>query len=129
MTKLIPAAVACMLGASLSAFADRELPDRELADREVAVGLPNPLAELRFDRGSVQLGPTAEPVLAGVVRWMQDNPNRILYIEGHADPSGSRDLNIDLSARRSDAVRDELIRLGADPLRMIVAGYGESLPR
>ena len=47
-------------------------------------------------------------------------------IEGHTDTVGRRDLNLDLSERRAQAVRQYLIsNFGIDPARLNAAGRGQ----
>ncbi len=98
---------------------------REESSREHVVRLPNPLAELYFAFGSARLDPDAPPVLGAVARWLVEHPYRLVFIEGYTDRTGSRAANLRLSGRRADAVRDELVRLGADPVRLVRVGYGE----
>jgi len=49
-------------------------------------------------------------------------------IEGHTDTSGSRALNLDLSARRAAAVADFLSNLGVSRSRLDTKGYGPDHP-
>ena len=54
---------------------------------------------------------------------------KVLRIEGHADASGSDDANLALSQRRAEAVRDYLVRLGADPAMLQALGMGSKQPK
>jgi outer membrane protein OmpA-like peptidoglycan-associated protein len=47
-------------------------------------------------------------------------------VTGHADRSGSDTYNMDLSRRRAEAVRDELVRLGVPVERIKLQWRGES---
>ncbi len=49
-------------------------------------------------------------------------------ITGHADRSGAEDYNLQLSLRRADAVRSELISRGVKEGGISVAGRGEAEP-
>jgi len=93
---------------------------------EPARWLPDPIAVVRFATGSTSLEPSHRRLLVRAVQWLDDNPQRLLLVEAHADRIGSRDANLTLSQRRADAVHDELIRLGADPFRVVGAAYGET---
>ena len=58
-----------------------------------------------------------------------DNSRASLVIEGHTDSAGSADYNENLSQRRAEAVRQELIDVYDAPANQIRAiGYGEAQP-
>ena len=64
--------------------------------------------------------------LAGVMRR---HPGLRVMIEGHTDSVGSDTLNMILSQRRADSVKDYLAtRLGIDASRLDARGYGETRP-
>ena len=54
---------------------------------------------------------------------------KVVQIEGHADASGSREVNQVLSQRRADAVKAYLVELGADPTMLATAGAGATEPK
>jgi len=55
--------------------------------------------------------------------------NAAILIAGHADNSGSEDINYELGKRRADAVsRYLLTQKKIDPLRVVTVSYGESVP-
>jgi outer membrane protein OmpA-like peptidoglycan-associated protein len=54
-------------------------------------------------------------------------PGVPVTIEGHADPRGTDQYNLDLSQQRARAVRDYLVdELGANPQQFEVVGFGKS---
>lgn len=53
----------------------------------------------------------------------------VLRIEGHADAAGGEDINVPLSQRRAEAVRDYLVRNGADPGMLKAVGLGSKAPK
>lgn len=55
--------------------------------------------------------------------------NRVVRIEGHADASGTAEVNQSLSQRRAEAVRDFLVSLGADPAMLAPVGVGSNAPK
>lgn len=63
-----------------------------------------------------------------VAAAMQKSPDIIVTIEGHTDSQASDEYNQQLSQRRADAVRQELIKYGIDATRLLAVGYGESKP-
>jgi outer membrane protein OmpA-like peptidoglycan-associated protein len=54
--------------------------------------------------------------------------SRKFIIEGHTDAQGDRQLNLDLSRRRAEAVADYLSSLGVERDRLEVRGYGPDRP-
>jgi len=61
-------------------------------------------------------------------RWLKENPEVKLTVEGHCDERGSEEYNLALGARRAKSVYDYMVQLGVDPARMRTISYGESMP-
>lgn len=55
-------------------------------------------------------------------------PNTLIRVEGHTDSKGSDALNMDLSRRRANAVRDILVQRGVVATRIEAIGYGKTMP-
>jgi hypothetical protein len=51
-----------------------------------------------------------------------------IVLDGHADPTGASDYNVGLSLRRAEAVRDQLVKLGIESDRIVIASFGEDAP-
>ena len=49
---------------------------------------------------------------------------RVVRIEGHADATGSEDVNLPLSQKRAEAVKDYLVKNGADATMLQAVGMG-----
>ncbi len=49
---------------------------------------------------------------------------RVVRIEGHADATGTEDINLPLSQKRAEAVRDYLVKNGADAGMLKAVGMG-----
>jgi outer membrane protein OmpA-like peptidoglycan-associated protein len=47
-------------------------------------------------------------------------PDDLIQIDGHADPRGASDFNLDLSKRRADAVASTLVAQGIDRARIVI---------
>lgn len=60
-----------------------------------------------------------------LVEIMKENPNLRIEVAGHADQRGSASYNQWLSNKRSNAVRDYLVKNGVSPSQLEVKGYGE----
>ncbi len=83
-----------------------------------------------FDFGSDHLRPESEPVLREVADALKKNADWKLSIHGHTDNIGGDTLNMDLSTRRSEAVRQALVtRFAIDAARLTTAGHGASQPK
>ncbi len=68
------------------------------------------------------------PELERVVRLMHVRPNMRVRIEGHADSTGSEELNMRLSQERAEAVKHYLITSGIQPERLETIGYSATRP-
>jgi outer membrane protein OmpA-like peptidoglycan-associated protein len=83
-----------------------------------------------FDVNSHRLRTESDPVLREVADALQHNPQWQVTIQGHTDSIGSTDLNMDLSRRRSEAVRNTLVeRYGIAASRLSARGYGATVPK
>lgn len=63
--------------------------------------------------------------LDGLIDVLKANPNLRIEVAGHADQRGSASYNQWLSNKRSNAVRDYLIKNGVSASQLEVKGYGE----
>lgn len=83
-----------------------------------------------FDFASDRIKEESEPVLAEIAQVLRENPTWNLNVEGHTDSIGSDADNLDLSRRRSAAVKQALTtRYKIDLNRLQTSGYGESRPK
>ena len=82
-----------------------------------------------FNTDSAVIRPDAAVILNKQVQWLNQYPNRVVTIEGHADERGTREYNLALGDRRANAVRDMLINDHGIPAEQLVAiGRGETMP-
>lgn len=58
------------------------------------------------------------------VRYLVQNPNQKLLIEGAADETGSYDYNLKLGMRRANVIRNHFIAMGISPSQLIVRTIG-----
>lgn len=61
-------------------------------------------------------------------RLISDSQAFNFLIEGYSSEEGSNAYNMNLSERRANSVRNELIKMGVDPLRISIKGFGEEIP-
>ena len=59
---------------------------------------------------------------------LRNNRDRRIVIEGHCDERGTREYNLALGERRSDAVRGFLTSAGVSPRQIENVSYGEERP-
>jgi len=81
-----------------------------------------------FASDSSDLTPEAEQTLENQVRWLQQNANQTVTVEGHADERGTREYNISLGARRAQTVRNRLAQGGISAARIRTLSYGKERP-
>jgi outer membrane protein OmpA-like peptidoglycan-associated protein len=83
-----------------------------------------------FDVNSDRIRTESDPVLREIADVLQRNPQWQLTIEGHTDSIGSAQANMELSLRRSEAVRAALVeRYGIAAARLSTRGYGATMPK
>jgi outer membrane protein OmpA-like peptidoglycan-associated protein len=59
---------------------------------------------------------------------LSGHPGSTVRIESFADSSGNEDHNVDLSRRRSESVKAELVQRGVDAARIQTVGLGQDSP-
>lgn len=80
-----------------------------------------------YDKDSVKAEYTA--LVQAHATYLSQNRNRKIRLEGHADERGSREYNMALGQRRSDAVRKATAVLGVGNERIETLSFGEDKPR
>jgi outer membrane protein OmpA-like peptidoglycan-associated protein len=82
---------------------------------------------IRFALNSAQIQLTEESKLRDAVEFMKANPSSKLLLVGYADKkTGTSSYNYDLSRKRVEGVKQELIRRGVDPKRLILEWRGDT---
>ncbi|MEM9671899.1 MAG: OmpA family protein [Bacteroidota bacterium] len=94
----------------------------------IEVGSTVNLETVLFDRGTSSMLPGSDERLDEVVEFLQENPEVFIEVGGHTDNRGRADLNLELSQKRAEAVREYLIQQGADADRITAKGYGGTQP-
>lgn len=59
---------------------------------------------------------------------LKKNPELYIILGSHADERGSREYNLELTAKRGEAVKKYLTDRGIDPERFVIYAYGEDYP-
>jgi outer membrane protein OmpA-like peptidoglycan-associated protein len=71
----------------------------------------------------------AKILLQGFAKYLQQQQNISLQINGHTDDLGAEQNNLILSERRAQEVVNYLIELGVAPERLQAKGFGETQPK
>lgn len=81
-----------------------------------------------FASDSSDLNPESQQTLAAQARFLNQNRDQSVTIEGHADERGTREYNIALGARRAAAVKSYLVGQGVSEMRVRTMSYGKERP-
>ena len=78
-----------------------------------------------FGGDSSVLTPAARATLAAQAAWLRQHPEVVVRIEGHADPSDTRDHALAVGARRAEEVRSYLVLLGVPAAQLTTLSWGK----
>jgi OOP family OmpA-OmpF porin len=119
-------------------FLKKAPPKPEVVEEVLPVEIPAPVftekvtftatlkADVLFDFNSADLKPGAGEELSRIITTLRNYPETAIRVEGHTDSRGPEWYNQDLSERRAAAVKDALVKMGADPTKIEAVGFGES---
>jgi len=82
-----------------------------------------------FDYDSNLIKDEFKPIVTAHARYLQQNPSTKIRVEGNADDRGSREYNIALGQRRSEAVKQMMQLLGVRADQVEPVSFGEEKPR
>ena len=82
-----------------------------------------------FDYDSNLIKDEFKPIVTAHARYLQQNPSTRIRVEGNADERGSREYNIALGQRRSEAVKQMMQLLGVKANQVEPVSFGEEKPR
>jgi len=92
-------------------------PDSPLANRVIY-----------FDFDSSAISDAARDTIAAHAAYLTNNPGASVVLEGHCDERGTREYNIALGERRSNAVAQLMKLQGGNSNQMNSISYGEERP-
>ncbi len=104
-----------MSGSGIAALTD---PNNILSKRSVF-----------FDFDSFVIKAEAKPLVEAHARFLVQNPQMRILIQGNTDERGSREYNLALGQKRADAVKQALQLLGAKEGQIESVSLGEEKPR
>lgn len=91
----------------------------------------SPLAKrsVYFDYDRDDIKPEFRSMLEAHAKYLSTNSSQRMLIQGNADERGSREYNLGLGQRRSDAVKRTLVLMGAREQQIESVSLGEEKPR
>jgi peptidoglycan-associated lipoprotein len=81
-----------------------------------------------FAPGHAQLTTQARTLLSAQALWLRQHPEVPVRIEGHGDPTDTRDHALALGAERAEEARDYLILLGVPAAQVTTMTWGKERP-
>lgn len=84
---------------------------------------------LMFKINSSEISDSYKSDLSSAAEVFAKYPDTNIVIEGHTDDTGSDELNMNLSQKRAEAVRDFLVSKGVAANRLTTKWYGETQPK
>lgn len=112
-------------GASTGGMDDDGMGDGEFIDDPSAGELG---MVIYFDFDSSEVRPQDQDLVSRHAMQASDNMGVRIRLEGHADERGSREYNIGLGERRSQAVRQMLMIQGVSASQLSTVSFGEERP-
>ena len=85
-------------------------------------------AKIYFDYNQYAIDDMDSSTLDLQANWLDENPSKYILIEGHCDERGTREYNLALGERRSDATRNYLTSMGISPDRISTVTFGKERP-
>ena len=82
-----------------------------------------------FDFDSYIIKSEAKPLVEAHARFLVQNPQMKMLIQGNTDERGSREYNLALGQKRADVVKQALLLLGAKESQIESVSLGEEKPR
>lgn len=111
---------------TVNGFEDTDgCPDKIPLDVKKILGT---IQGIQFGFLSAQLTESSKPILQRASAILAEYPDLKLEIQGHTDRDGDPEANRELSLRRAESVRSELIAGGIAEGRLTAVGYGSERP-
>ena len=84
---------------------------------------------ITFDVNKADVKPESYGTLKSIADVLTENPGVKVKITGHTDSDGDDAKNLELSKRRAESVKNELVKnFGIDASRLSTDGAGETKP-
>lgn len=107
----------------LSGLEARNLPPGVTEDEFT---IRNLMEAVYFDLDRSAVAPKERPKIEAAVKYLRENPDKRMLLEGHCDWRGTAEYNLGLGDRRANAVKKYLESLGIDSKRLEVLSKGST---
>jgi outer membrane protein OmpA-like peptidoglycan-associated protein len=126
---LIGAALGAGLGGAVGHRMDKQ--QKELAKiaetKRTEQGMITKLkSDILFDTGKADLKPAAKENINSLAAIMKKYPENVLTVRGYTDATGSDKVNMPLSERRAQAVRNQIVASGVPANTVTSLGMGSA---
>ena len=82
-----------------------------------------------YDYDNYDVKPEFRALVEAHARYLRDNPNARVTLEGNCDERGSREYNVALGQKRSEGVKKMMTLLGAREQQIEAVSFGEEKPK
>ncbi len=101
----------------------------DLKSEKIEKGKSFTLPDILYATASADLQNDSKFVLNQLAKFLKENPNVKITIEGHTDNEGDAAKNMILSDERAKGVKAYLVSQGISSSRLSSKGYGETKPK
>ncbi|MDX1652696.1 MAG: OmpA family protein [Brumimicrobium sp.] len=102
---------------------------KDMEVRKIEMGTPYTINDILFPTASAELSDRSKFILKQFGRFLKENENIHILIQGHTDDEGDPEKNLLLSERRAESVKNYLTKMGIDSKRLEAKGYGQTQPK
>ena len=113
----------------LSQTKDGKIDAKNMEMKEIKLGEPYTINDILFGTASDELSKRSQFILKQFGRFLKENQNISVLIQGHTDNVGDPAKNLNLSERRAESVKNFLIKIGISKNRLEAEGYGDTVPK
>ena len=107
----------------------KTIRSKDMEVREITVGEPYTINDILYQTASDDLSERAKFILKQFGRFLNENQEYSILIQGHTDNEGNSQNNLSLSERRAKSVMKFLTENGVDQSRLSAKGYGQTQPK
>jgi outer membrane protein OmpA-like peptidoglycan-associated protein/Tol biopolymer transport system component len=105
------------------------IKNNNLTVKPLKVGEAYTINDILYATNSAELNEKSKFILKGFARFLQQNSEINVAIQGHTDDQGDNALNLSLSESRAKGVKDYLVSQGISEKRLSAKGFGETAPK
>ncbi|MGB5446965.1 MAG: peptidoglycan-associated lipoprotein Pal [Psychromonas sp.] len=102
------------------------LSDEELTAQQYATAMLTKVIQFDYDRSEIK--PEYTSILDAHAKYLMDNPDKSVTIEGHTDEKGTPEYNIALGEHRAMSVSIYLQNMGVSSRQISLVSFGEEKP-